>query len=48
MWGGIIKPLTIIIKICPYCGAKNEIMSEYNSDNTAGMIFCIECGQPIY
>jgi len=47
MWGSIIKPTSIIIKYCPYCGAKNEIMSEYTSDNTAGIIYCVKCGHQI-
>jgi len=47
MWGGAIKPPTVITKYCPHCGAKNETMSEYTSDNTAGFIYCIKCGYQI-
>ena len=47
MWGTPIKPTTIIIRYCPFCGEKNETMSEYTSDNTAGIIYCIKCGQPL-
>lgn len=35
----------IIILYCPFCGAKNEVMSEYTSDNTSGLIVCSNCGQ---
>ena len=48
MWGTMIKPPTVIIWYCPHCGTKNEIMSEYTSDNTTGVILCIKCGQSIY
>lgn len=47
MWGSPIKPQTVIIKDCPRCGAKNETMSEYTSDNTNGDIYCIKCGHKI-